>query len=149
MARVQEAGDPMSHNIIALIGNPGNHWLLIIIDNRPNRMEVIYFDSAYYKSQTMISRCRFYMRVVERYRLFISKNYGVALKSVNLDETTHVIKNGKSARQKNGFDCGVYAIANVELYLSGLDTKIVSQNKLPLIRGAVLSEILNFYNNKC
>ena len=35
MARVPGAGDPMSHNIIALIGNPDNHWLLlIIIDNR-------------------------------------------------------------------------------------------------------------------
>eukprot|EP00116_Pleurobrachia_bachei_P000345 sb/3460607/ len=124
--RVKADGDPMSRDIIALIGNPnGSHWVLIIIDNRPDKMKTIYFDSSPFNKRTMVARY-------------------VTLVSPEIDETTHMIEDGKSSRQTNYFDCGVFALANLELYLANKPADSLCQSKIPLIRAKILSILLEF-----
>eukprot|EP00116_Pleurobrachia_bachei_P003663 sb/3463925/ len=143
--RVKADGDPMSRDIIALIGNPnGSHWVLIIIDNRPDKMKTIYFDSSPFNKRTMVARCRYYLKALQRFRQFLFSSLDVTLVSPEIDETTHMIEDGKSSRQTNYFDCGVFALANLELYLANKPADSLCQSKIPLIRAKILSILLEF-----
>ena len=143
--RAQADGDPMSRDIIALIGNPnGKHWVLIIIDNRPDKMKTIYFDSLKFSKRTMIKRCRYYLKALQRFRQFLFTSCNVTLVPSEIDETTHSIEDGKSSKQETTFDCGVFALANLELYLANKPSDSLCQSKIPLIRAKILSILLEF-----
>ena len=62
------------------------------------------------------------------------------VRDIVIDDTTHAIVDGMSARQYNGFDCGVFAMANVERY--GLEENIpISQNTMKLYRCRYLGQL--------
>ena len=57
-----------------------------------------------------------------------------------IDESTHIIVDGVSAQQLNSFDCGVFAMANVERYVLD-DYTLISQNTMKLYRCRYLSQL--------
>jgi len=61
------------------------------------------------------------------------------------DETTHHIVDGMSSRQQNGFDCGVFAMANVERYTLDQNCPI-SQNSMKLYRCRYLGQLYDLAN---
>eukprot|EP00116_Pleurobrachia_bachei_P000142 sb/3460404/ len=137
-------GDPMDKDIIALIGNPStNHWVMTIIDNRPSHKTISYFDSGRYQRQDVAERCLYYLKGLQIYRKTIS-DLGVQLNPVSVNLRTHAIQDGGSVRQENSFDCGVFTLVNLELYLAGLPMTTVSPGKLPLYRANILARLLEF-----
>ena len=146
--RMVADGDPMDHDIIALIGNPsGHHWILIVIDNRPQHKSVSYYDSGLYSPNDVTDRCLYYLKGLQLFRQVLSSQ-GVQLRPVSVDLTTHSVRDGGSVKQKNSFDCGVFAILNLELYLAGLPANTISQGKLPLLRASILARMLQFERQK-
>ena len=50
---------------------------------------------------------------------------------------------GESARQRNAFDCGVFALANVERYVCQPDLPPVSQSLMKVYRCRYLNKLFN------
>ena len=142
----------MSSDVVAIVGNPtGSHWVLIVIDNRSTQgsaKKVVYFDSLRCSPQSVSSRCQYYIRLVNFYREHIKNVYNVPLTPVDFNTNTHGIVNGHSGRQSNAFDCGVFVLANLELYLAGYDPDTASQSKMPLYRASILARLLQFDRDK-
>eukprot|EP00116_Pleurobrachia_bachei_P000239 sb/3460501/ len=146
--RIIEEGDPMDNDIIALVGNPsGNHWVLVIIDNRPSPKAVLYFDSGSYQGHDVTDRCIHYMKALQFYREYIS-TLGVQLNPATINLQTHSIRDGGSVKQVGNFDCGIFVLANLELYLAALPTSTITPGKLPLLRASILAKLLDFEGRK-
>lgn len=57
-----------------------------------------------------------------------------------IDPAAYTIVDGVSARQLNGFDCGVFAMANIERYALDATTPI-GQSTMKLYRSRYLSQM--------
>ena len=63
----------------------------------------------------------------------------------DVSSTTHPYIDGESAKQKNGFDCGVFALANVEDYVRGPGNFLpISQRLMKLHRCRYLLQLYDF-----
>ena len=56
---------------------------------------------------------------------------------------THPIMDGLSLKQSNAYDCGVFALANVEKYLHQTNFPPVSQSLMKLYRCRYLNKLYN------
>ena len=58
-----------------------------------------------------------------------------------ISSESHPIIDGKSSKQRNSFDCGVFCLANFEKYIMGNDFPRVTQSLMRTFRCRYLHEL--------
>jgi len=136
------AGDPLQHDVIVSFGNESVHWYAIVIDNRLGQRKIVYYDSGGYNKRSMIARCNFHLQFVNDFRSrYLRGVLGMQLEDTHINCQTHPIMDGLSLKQSNAYDCGVFALANVERYLNHTNFPPVSQSLMKLYRCRYLSKL--------
>ncbi|KAL5259662.1 hypothetical protein ACHWQZ_G009943 [Mnemiopsis leidyi] len=137
-------GDPLEHDIVIAFGNESSHWYGVVIDNRIEHKKVVYYDSGHYSNSDMMARCKFHQHFVNDFRSkFLRQTLGMTISNTEINRRTHPIIDGKSLKQGNSYDCGVFALANVESYLMQTNFPPVSQSLMKVFRCRYLNRIYN------
>ena len=146
---VARAGDPLEKDILIMFGNDrGNHWYAVVIDRRPRPFEIICFDSGSVTSTAFLNeRGQFAIMFINQFRSYVISQLKLSWAPVTIYASDFRIRDGFSVRQKNGFDCGVYSLFNVERYLLNKDHQVFQQNTLPLVRAKILMDLYVFGNS--
>ncbi|KAL5271400.1 hypothetical protein ACHWQZ_G001890 [Mnemiopsis leidyi] len=135
-------GDPLLHDIIIAFGNEGAHWYAIIIDNRLGQRKVVYFDSGSFHERDMVARCTFHLQFVNEFRsYYLRQTLGMEIGNSAINSMTHPIVDGKSSKQRNAFDCGVFALANAENYIMQPNFPQVTQALMKVYRCRYLNKL--------
>ena len=145
---IVKAGHPMDKDLVVVLGNPGNHWILVIVDNRPSKRCVLYFDSASKSIPNSLKkrRCQKYVAFIKKWCDYLPIKYGVCSTTGGImDTATYKFTNldGKSNQQDNSYDCGVFALSNLEQYLLGNRVNTVRARDMVGIRAQIMHRIYN------
>ena len=68
---------------------------------------------------------------------------GMQLEEIPINCQTHPVMNGESPKQANAFDCGIFALANVEKYISQPTFPPVTQSLMKLYRCRYLNKLFS------
>ena len=74
---------------------------------------------------------------------YLRQTLGMTISNTEINCRTHPIIDGKSLKQGNSYDCGVFALANVESYLMQTNFPPVSQSLMKVFRCRYLNRIYN------
>jgi len=134
----------MDNRYIVFVGCTGSHWFSLVIDNELR--QVTHWDSGEPVGTAMVKlRCQFHLKLVIRFRrLHLRDVAGLDIeveRANDLLNYTHV--DGNSDRQLNNFDCGVFALMNIERAVSGTLESPITQDLMNLYRSKILLRLLN------
>ena len=146
----ERAGDPLSKDIIYTFGNDSElgHWYCIVLDKTQSNLQpsVTLFDSGSgcLTVRQVKQRCSFIIKFINSLSLYGQISLGQPWTMPQLQINDFQFINGRSAKQKNGFDCGVFSLLNAESYLMGHDHHIFEQNSIPYMRLHIMKNIKEF-----
>ena len=121
------------------------HWYLVIVDNRDGRKGVIYLDSSFQHNTTILDRrCQYHVTFINWFRAYLRDSLGMAIPDIDFSRYTHPFRNGLSVQQRNGFDCGVFALINCKRYIFDQPYQALRQASIKLIRAKIISELLEY-----
>ena len=145
---LEVAGDPLSKDIIFTFVNDAlhGHWYYLILDNRPTEKSVTLYDSGGFTQQNLQERCSFFIKYLNALNNYVNLVYNLGWSHNILRETDFAFRDGRSVKQRNSFDCGVYALLNAECTLvrQHLSNSVFDQNSIPFMRMHIIKNILEF-----
>jgi hypothetical protein len=106
--------------------NNASHWTIIAV--KPTERIVEYYDSFHGNPDVFLTHTRKWLEL----------ELGAAF-----DPTAWVFREGHCPSQKNGFDCGVFALTNAECLALGLSTDCYEADDMAMQRKRIAAVILN------
>ena len=142
------SGDPLAKDIVFTFGNDAScgHWYCIILDNRSNEKSVTLYDSGGFSQAHLRERCSFLIKYINALNNYGNSVYNLGWSHDTLQETDFVFRDGRSVRQRNMFDCGVYALINAECSLvrQHISRSLFHQDSIPFMRLYIIKHLLQF-----
>ena len=118
---LEVAGDPLNKDMIFTFGNDAafGHWYCIVLDKREHVQPptVTLYDSGYFSPGDVRERCSFFVKFLNALNRYGRSVYSFQWSHNQFDEHDFSFIGGRSVRQQNGFDCGIYALLNGECAL--------------------------------
>ena len=123
------------------------HWYCIVLDKREHVQPptVTLYDSGYFSPGDVRERCSFFVKFLNALNRYGRSVYSFQWSHNQFDEHDFSFIGGRSVRQQNGFDCGIYALLNGECALQGRDNLIYEQNCIPYIRLNMIKNLREFF----
>ncbi|KAL5272240.1 hypothetical protein ACHWQZ_G000453 [Mnemiopsis leidyi] len=134
-----KCGDPLEHELIAMVGNTGSHWYAVVIDNRTR--QIVHYDSMVCSPSIMENRCRVHQRLIRDFRIYIRSTYRIPIDDTLSTEGYSFI-DGNSHLQTNSYDCGVFSLMNIEKYMTNRPSyHPIAQPLMKLYRLRILNRL--------
>ena len=102
-------------------------------------------DSGAYGLSVMRRRCADHIDIMNDFRDYLRTNSNLHIRPFVFTEQSHPFVDGNSNRQRNGYDCGVFALKNVEEYILDRPFQLtVTQAAMKLLRCNIIFNMLRF-----
>ena len=141
-----QSGDPLAADSVVMFCNDRNsHWYLVVVDRQ--RTCVIHYDSAHFSQDVVDERCRFALTFVNNLRKYVIGRYPSIQWDRNLNDLNPndiVFTDGDSLKQRNSFDCGVFAMVNADCFIRSWDHHRFPQEIIPLVRAIFIRTLFSF-----